>query len=74
MNVKMKYTYVWHTNKHFFKSAMELVLVLLKIEIIIILPPSSALRQNLDKNQNLDKQTNSFHIQITFCYQLTFRI
>jgi hypothetical protein len=32
------------------------------------------LPQNLDKNQNLDKQINSFHIQITFCYQLSFRI
>ena len=31
----------------------------------------SPLSQNLDKNQNLDKQTNSFHIQITFCYQLS---
>ena len=32
------------------------------------------LRQNHDKNQNLDKQINSFHIQITFCYQLNLRM
>ena len=36
--------------------------------------PSFPQVQNLDKNQNFDKKINSFHIQITFCYQLTFRM
>ena len=39
-------------------------------DLILVRPSSlpSALRQNLDK------QTKSFHIQITFCYQLTFEM
>ena len=34
----------------------------------------SPLRQNLDKSQNFDNQINQFPIQITFCYQLIFRM
>ena len=55
-------------------SAMSLPLALLRIEFLSSFLPSSAFTQNLDKNHNLDKQINSLHIEITFCYQVTFRM